>query len=212
MKDYTIFKSASDKDEFILSYRVETYEDGKYLVVILSSGMEKRYRYSEDIELYILDKMKNQLLHYKPAIEKFEKNKDLDNSLARCFGSFAVSGIACLLINGIPAKITGSILALMGSIGFTLGTYNKKCRSVALEDFKKNMLFINNEEYINNAIEDNKEILEFNDIKKYSTVLNNHELGLNLNSINQMSTFELKELLSFIEFSKKQGNKKLIKK
>lgn len=217
MKDYTIELMNDDdyekkRKEFILKYVVS--EDNKFIKVYYANKRLTVIRYSVENEKKILEKMRNQVINYKEIILKnIEKNKEnLDDNrrLSVLFSAFTFFGIGFLLTGESKARALGIFLSLFGSGILVISFINKWHDKVLLDDFRKNLLFIENEDVINKILsEDSDILLNFTEsIIKGLVLKKDNSYECTINSIDKISYQELIKMLTIINKEKEYVIKK----
>lgn len=203
MKDYSIGKNSSKY--FILNYIII----GNTIVVYYANDDVDTFEYSIDKEKEILERMKYQVISAK----KFYKglNTKLEIFLKLFINEillFIMFIVACMSINLtlIPNIIGGILLPLSMIItGYKLN----KCNKIR-NDFKKHLLFINNEDYLNNIIRDNRDATKGLN-EELRRKLNNNESNnfrFTINTIDGIEYRELREVYRYVD----NKNKSLVKR
>ena len=203
VKDYSI--GINSGKHFILNYIII----GNKLIVYYANDDVDSFEYSKELEKEILEKMKYQVINsknfYMGLNTKLEIFLKLLINEILLFIMFVIGSMS-IKLTLIP-NIIGSILLPISIIitGYKLN----KCNKIR-NDFKKHLLFINNEDYLNsiirNDIESTKELEE-----KLRRKVNNNESNnfkFTINTIDGMEYRELREVYRFVD----NKNKSLIKK
>lgn len=203
MKDYSIGKNSGK--HFILNYIII----GNKLIVYYANDDVDTFDYSIEKEKEILERMKYQVTSSKNFYDGLNTKLEIFLKLLineiLLFIMFVIGSMS-IKLTLIP-NIIGSILLPISIIitGYKLN----KCNKIR-NDFKKHLLFINNEDYLNNIIrndiESTKELEE-----KLRRKVNNNESNnfkFTINTIDGMEYRELREVYRFVD----NKNKSLIKK
>lgn len=177
MKDYSLGLNKY----FILRYEVDK-ENNKITIYYNNDVVTEEY--SKTREKEILEKMKEQIT----IRDNFEERREI---FIKTYGIGAILEYLVTFSNITLAILNSSILnGFFGGIFFGIGTfYTQKMlkNHFLLEDYKKTMLFLENEEKIN-------EYLKSID---YGTLMpvEGQMTSLNINDVDKMSTKELKKLI-----------------
>ena len=193
MKDYSIGKNSGK--HFILNYIII----GNKLIVYYANDDVDTFDYSIEKEKEILERMKYQVTSSKNFYDGL-------NTKLEIFLKLLINEILLFIWTLIP----NSIRSILLSISIIITGYKlNKCNKIR-NDFKKHLLFINNEDYLNNIIrndiESTKELEE-----KLRRKVNNNESNnfkFTINTIDGMEYRELREVYRFVD----NKNKSLIKK
>lgn len=224
MDDYTTeildkLKRKEESSNFILKYEIvdknKLNKNKDKIIVYLANGKKVVFNYTNEIEQNILDTMKKQVINYKKIIEVNEKKKIEKDALIY---SFLVSSLVMILTGLISYKITNNIVHFINMLipSITLacsGLIYKQKYVNKYNDFKKNMLFIENEEKINQKVLENSNVLT-NVISKKNydkmVIKPDGKKGYTINSIDKMKLKELKNMLELIKLED-ELNKRNIK-
>lgn len=203
MKDYSISKNSSK--HFILNYIII----GNKLIVYYANDDVDSFEYSKELEKDILEKMKYQVINSKNFYMGL--NTKLEIFLKLLINEillFIMFIIGCMNINfTLIPNIIGSVLLPISMIitGYKLN----KCNKIR-NDFKKHMLFINNEDNLNEVIRNNVDITRGLDEelrrKVFKSESNNFKF--NINTIDDFKYKELREVYRYVD----NKNKSLIKR
>lgn len=194
MKDYSIDKNNSK--HFILNYIII----GNTIIVYYANDDVDAFDYSIEKEKEILERMKYQVISSKNFYMGL--NTKLEIFLKLFINEillFIMFIIGCMNINfTLIPNIIGTILLPISMIitGYKLN----KCNKIR-NDFKKHMLFINNEDYLNNIIRNNIESTKGLE-EKLRRKLNNNESNnykFTINTIDGMEYKELREVYRYVD-------------
>lgn len=179
MKDYSLGLD----DDFILNYSVDYEAD---TITINYNNKSLIVPYTKDKEEEILIKMKRQLKFYSYNEAAIKGEKDFHMKYFRM--EFL------LLISNIILSCTGSYLSpfvagFCGSCSYYLYLKALKQKNL-LDDIKKNKLFLENEDKINEFL---KLICLEEDLE--TNMLINREISLNINDIDGYTYEDVKELV-----------------
>lgn len=203
MKDYSISKKSSK--HFILNYIII----GNKLIVYYANDDVDSFEYSIDKEKEILERMKYQVTSSKKFYDGL--NTKLEVFLKLLINEillFTMFIMACMSINlTLIPNIIGTILLPTSIIitGYKLNKYNK-----IRNDFKKHLLFINNEDYLNNIIRNDIESTKGLE-EKLRRKLNNNESNnfkFTINTIDGMEYKELREVYRYVDNKNKSLTKR----
>lgn len=199
MKDYLIKKEEkNEKGEFILNYKIEDdqvtiyYADGSNLI----KKMNK-----ETIES-LNEKLKEQLIKQN----ELGKEKYIDSTLydhkTRCYVELPIASSLAIMYG-----LTYDTSLLVFSTLFSAITIRELLvsdkLSKLLKDFKKNLLFTENEKFINEQLSNlNNDEVEINLSKNINELLINCDNSLDINKIDKTSLKEIKKLIKFLEKNK----------
>ena len=183
MKDYSLSKE--EAMTFILNYNIE----GDKIIINLASGNSYEVENTRENEKVILEKMREQVVG--AGINGYFK----DNKTSVVCGSVLVATGALNIAvhaNSLAIENFGSPLAYgafiaLCSCGFGFGLYNVISSQRIINDYKKNKLFLDNEDLFIEEIKDDDDYI----IRK--------EYALTLNDVDKMS---YKEVMSAIEKAK----------
>lgn len=196
MKDYSIVKN--NNKHFILNYIII----GKQIIVYYANDDVDTFYYSIEKEKEILERMKYQVISskrfYKGLNTKFEIFLKLFINEILLFIMFIIGSMS-ITLTLIP-NIIGSILL---PISILITGYNlNKCNSIR-NDFKKHLLFLNNEEYFNNIIRNNLDATKELDEKLRKKVFNDesNNFRFSINTIDNMEYKELREVYRYVDNS-----------
>jgi len=211
-------KCYSNKNEIRQSF-IRSYSILGNQLIINYATEESVIPYTRENEIKLLNRMKEQLKTY--GKDYFERRRII-NSKYLFQQIILISLNLFLTFSGGYLSIVNLLCAVLLT-GLTIGkltVFDK--HDVLLEDYNKNILFINNEEFINKNLSKCKEINGVSeDVKLYISVLQEakKEDALDINAIDVMSYEDLKNILKELkslnsdEFSlESQQSKKLIKK
>ena len=207
MKDYS-----TNSDCFILNYKIL---DNEIIVNFSSSKGRDKYTvpYSIVNEKKILEKMKKQVLKAS-RFDNYEYEKYLGLKFRFRFGLILFI-VAALIVSSYifnptsiisyPKLFLDSLIIIFSIYKFTYNTVKFikfKRKSI---DLAKNNLFLENEEIINDALKNNKNILACTKVTIEDLNLNRTYPSLDINKIDKI---KLKELKQIIENSKFKNNLK----
>lgn len=203
MKDYSIDKNNSK--HFILNYIII----GNTIIVYYANDDVDAFDYSIEKEKEILERMKYQVISsknfYKGLNTKFEIFLKLFINEILLFGMF-IMGSMSMNFTLIP-NIIGSVLLPISIIitGYKLNKYNN-----IKKDFKKHLLFISNENGLNNVIRNDMNVTRGLDEGLRKKVFNDcsNNFKFNINTIDGMEYKELREVYRYVD----NKNKVLIKR
>lgn len=194
MKDYLSDKNGSK--DFILNYIVI----GNTIIVYYANDDVDTFEYSINKEKEILEIMKYQVINsknfYNGLNTKFEIFLKLFINEILFFVMFIIGSMS-VNFTLIP-NIIGSIVLPISMIitGYEL----KKCNKIRC-DYKKHILFLKNEDYLNNIIRNNIDATRELEEKLRMKVNNNesNNFKFNINTINGMEYKELKEVYRYVD-------------
>lgn len=215
MKDYTI--NNEDKKMFILSYKVK--KDN--IIVKLASNEKYIIPYTEENEGKILDRMREQITENVDFERRSIKEYILLLLLTIALGVGTLIISAKFLPNLITHPSIKTILANIPTFGaaaitaisgiFTIST------AEILKDFRKNKLYLEKEEELNDKVKENQNILSnvSNKTRKMVESTPEDKEVFDINKMNKVSLQDLKQLLENIkrdeEFDFDYEPKKLIR-
>lgn len=210
MRDYT-FELLGEDDygekhaDFILNYDV--YRDLKLIKVYYADGKCITMDYNFDNEKYLLEKMREQVLAYKSImLNAKERNIENEKEIGLNLFNFGIVALGCtlLLIKDIPIKVFGSLFFIGGSCLTILDAYAKFSIDYDFDDFDKNLLFIENENRIQEAIGKDQEFLLDLPIRILKGITCNAEgkIGFSINSISKLRYRDIESLLAIIDDNK----------
>lgn len=195
MKDYTF--NNEDKKMFILSYKIK--KDN--IIIKLASKEKYIIPYSIENEQKILERMKEQITENVD----FER-KSIKEYIVLVLITIAL-GLGTMLIAGklLPGLIANpSIKTLLSNmptfvvalITLTSLVFTESTKSI-LKDFRKNKLYLEKEEELNNKVKDNQNILSnvSNKTKKMVESTPEDKEVFDINKIDKISLKDLKQLL-----------------
>ena len=203
MEDYSIDKNNSK--HFILNYIII----GNTIIVYYANDDVDAFDYSIEKEKEILERMKYQVISsknfYKGLNTKFEIFLKLFINEILLFAMF-IMGSMSMNFTLIP-NIIGSVLLPLSIIitGYKLN----KCKYIR-NDFKKHLLFISNEDYLNNIIRNDIESTKGLE-EKLRRKLNNNESNnykFTINTIDGMEYKELREVYRYVDNKNKALTKR----
>ena len=194
MKDYTIDKSISKY--FILNYIII----GNTIIVYYANDDVDTFDYSIEKEKEILERMKYQVINsknfYKGLNTKFEIFLKLFINEILLFAMFIMSSMS-MNFTLIP-NIIGNIILPISIIitGYKLNKYNN-----IKKDFKKHLLFISNENGLNNVIRNDMNVTRGLDEGLRKKVFNDcsNNFKFNINTIDGMEYKELREVYRYVD-------------
>lgn len=203
MKDYSIDKN--NNKHFILNYIII----GNTIIVYYANDDVDTFDYSIEKEKEILKKMKYQVISsksfYKGLNTKFEIFLKLFINEILLFVMFIIGSMNMKL--AIIPNIVGAILLPISMIitGYTLN----KCNKIR-NDFKKHLLFLSNEDGLNNVIRNDMNATKGLDEKLRRKVFNDesNNFKFNINTIDDIEYKELREVYRYID----NRNKSLVKR
>ena len=232
MHNYFKFLNLKNSDEikkkFILKYEISDKE----IIIFFADNTKYKVEYTNDNEIKILKRMKEQIKQYKQIFDE-----QFINNRIKHFDEFVYLllvvlffGFSLFMIGHgeIIANIIGLTLTFLGVIVLggkcLMNIFNKK----VIDDYKKTILFLENEVFINQKINsrDCENIFSnVNDnIKDACPVKSNGKIEVTINTIDKLSLRELKLLLenikketyimndnSFSDLNNKESVKKLKK-
>lgn len=156
MQDYTL--KFDEKEKFITNY---TVEDGE-ITIHYANCKSFKTKYTLELEKSILEIMKNQVLEGK----KYNLKQVIRRIKYICLWIGVGTLIITIPFNGVANLLGMTNIAVKALLGFVLSIVsyiNIIAASMNIEDYKKNMSFIKNEELIFNNL--TKEIGTFTSIK-----------------------------------------------
>lgn len=199
MKDYTINKE--DKKMFILSYKIKD----KNIIAKLATGEKYIIPYTKENEEKILERMIEQITKYP----SFEKKAAIDYCITTILAF--IIGVATILIgrNDLPQLFANpTIKTIIASIPtFVAGTITTIAVGLSvtakniLKDFRKNKLYLDNEEDLNNKVKESQNILSnvTNKTKRMVNTTPENKPVFNINKIDKVSLEDLKQILENIK-------------
>ena len=215
MKDYNLFLDLNGKDEirrkYILRYEIQEEEitNKKNIIIYFADGKKHSLPYTLYTEKQILQKMKEQFNEYKLDMFLWKKGKNFSvnfiNGMVKITTFMLLIGITLLISSSHPLAL--GIGLVFGIIGGGLSLFSWPLKIIAnsqMNDYEKHMLFLENEEFINNSLKQSTTILaNINDKISDKTSINEEGNKICIiNSIDKMSLSELKELLNVIRREK----------
>lgn len=209
-----------ESNNFILKYEITTKNKlnntKEKIILYLANGKKITFNYTKELEQNILDSMKKKVLDYKLFMENAQKRKIEKDALVWSFNTTSITMIASgLLISIILSNIAPLIIMLIPSALLSIsGLIYKQRYTNRYKDFKKNILFIENEEKINQKALENSHI--FNNVINKKThdkmvVKPDGKKGYTINSIDKMQLKELKNMLELIKLEEQLSKKDNIK-
>ena len=199
MKDYTNFIS-TDKDNFIIKYNIKDYS----IIITYANGFKRKIRYTKQNKI----NLDNIIYNEYEKLNKYNIDKYLKKDLNKSIKEFILSIFITFLVLGINI----SSINIFGIISIILlDLYNIKNiieNNNLIKDYKKYILYnrINslNLNYLTNDFELNKDLkdkLRYKTYKDINNRLKNKEKILDINYINKMYLFELKNILIYLKES-----------
>ena len=155
MKDYSA--NEFDRKTFILNYEVNPQDN--VIVVNYADKTNEEIPYSTRAEKVLLEKMKKQVLNHHKEYEKAKKElkectnkKKLALIVATIVLGMALSSFSLGFLNGIIALVyDGIILKMMLKVlGFKQNNVKIRKKLSLIEDYEKNLSFVENEEVFSN--------------------------------------------------------------
>ena len=199
MKDYTLNKK--DEKKFILNYKIKKNK----IFIKLASGERYEIPYNEENEEKILNMMKNQVT------DNLSVDRTVVTNYALSLG-FAVGTIVLAILLGIKSipqfVITKSAESLIGAIPTIACTILSSISAffaienkLIINDYKKNKLYLEREEEINNQVKNNKNILSNVSVNTKNIVYKAKEDDkvFNINKMDKVSLKDLKQILENIQ-------------
>ena len=183
MKDYSLSKE--EAMTFILNYNIE----GDKIIINLASGNSYEVENTRENEKVILEKMRDQVIK-SGATGYFSGNKagTICGSILAATGALNIAVHAnSLAIENFGSPLAYGAFIALCSCGFGFGLYNVISSQRIINDYKKNKLFLDNEDLFIEEIKDDDDYI----IRK--------EYALTLNDVDKMS---YKEVMSAIEKAK----------
>ena len=198
-----------NEDCFILNYKVINNR----IIVNYANGNVDVFVYSIDREKEILSQMKEQVLGSKGCLKSLYNEtmiyfKLLTNKLALFI--FFVAIMLFFDVSLLAAAVTFTYFPVV--IGLLVRKLIK-CKGV-IEDVKKNLLFLSNEEKINSDIRNKSEVREniVEEVRDKVFSLDNGSFPFSFNSIDEISFDELKEIYDSAVEPKESNNAKVLSK
>ena len=208
MHDYTIGISDDQKQDearnkFILKYKIKYHNNRKKIIVYLANHKKVVFDYTKELEQGILNAMKENVYNYKVIMDKVpNKEKEQLGTMLFIFGALWIIISLISTITSGYIKDTSIMSLFFSSMLTTVGLKYNKNQTKRYEDFKKNMLFLENEARINQKILENTNTLE-NIISKKShdkiVMKPDGNKGFTINSIDKISLNELKRMIELIK-------------
>lgn len=203
MKDYSIDKSNSK--HFILNYIII----GNTIIVYYANDDIDTFEYSIQKEKEILEKMKYQVISSKKFYDGLNAKLEIFLKLLineiLLFTMF-ILGSMSMNLTLIP-NIIGSVMLPISIIitGYKLN----KCNKIR-KDFKKHILFLNNEGNLNNVIRDNMDITRGLDEELRKKVQHNesNNFKFTINTIDGIEYRELREVYRYVDNKNKSLTKR----
>lgn len=217
MKDYTMNKE--EKNMFILNYKIKKNN----IIIRLASKEKYIVPYTEENEKIILDRMKEQVTE---NID-FEKEASKEYIILTLFTIALAFTTVLLMGKYLPSLISHPTLKTLISnipsfIGLGLTSISALFSVSAqetLEDFRKNKLYLNKEEELNEKINNNQNLLSnvSTKTKKMVETATEDKPVFDINKIDKVTLKDLKQLLENFKRDEEFGfdytkTKKLIKK
>lgn len=171
----------NNKFNFVRYYKIENNK-----IIIYFSYVVLSTTYSKELELKVLEKMKEQINTYNKKTYKF------DIIVPSIWAFTAIFQYTLALINKNPLYfITGGLYTANSSISAipSLKSY------LTTNDLKKHLLFLENEELINKLIREKMIELDLTDEESMNLVPA-FDAHVNINDIHYMNKKQIKELIS----------------
>lgn len=195
MKDYSLTYDGSKT--FVLNYEISDNQ----IIVNLASGEKYTIPYTLENEKKLLERMKYQVQNSSDYVRKQEKNFSMS-------WKWAIFELCMLLFNSISALTGASANILVSSlcagwfgIALTFRTLSMIISKKNIADVKKNRYFLENEERLNEKVRDNSNILS-NTKQKTKEMVSSTPIEkevFNINTIDQVTYSELKQIMANIE-------------
>ena len=208
MHDYTFGitddqKQDEARNKFILKYKIKYHNNKKKIIVYFANYKKVVFDYTKEIEEGILNTMKENVYNYKEIMDKVpNKEKEQLGTMLFIFGTLWLILSFVSIITSGAFKTTTLVPLFFSTMLTTVGLKYNKNQTKRYEDFKKNMLFLENEAKINQKVLENPNTLE-NIISKKShdkiVIKPDNNKGFTINSIDKMSLKELKSILELIK-------------
>ena len=199
MKDYTLNKK--DEKKFILNYKIKKNK----IFIKLASGERYEIPYNEENEEKILNMMKNQVT------DNLSVDRTVVTNYALSLG-FAVGTIVLAILLGIKSipqfvitKSAESLISAIPTIACTIlssiSAFFAIENKLIINDYKKNKLYLEREEEINNQVKNNKNILSNVSVNTKNIVYKAKEDDkvFNINKMDKVSLKDLKQILENIQ-------------
>lgn len=208
MHDYTFGinddqKQDEARNKFILKYKIKYHNNKKKIIVYLANHKKLVFDYTKELEQGILNAMKENVYNYKEIMDKVpNKEKEQLGTMLFIFGALWIIISLISTITSGYIKDTSIMSLFFSSMLTTVGLKYNKNQTKRYEDFKKNMLFLENEARINQSVLENTNTLK-NIISKKShnkiVMKPDGNKGFTINSIDKMSLNELKRMIELIK-------------
>lgn len=220
MRDYTIGinddkEQEKARDKFILKYKIKYKNNKKKIIVYFANHKKVVFDYTKQLEQGILSVMKENVYNYKAIMNKVpNKEKEQLGTMLFIFGTLWLILSLISTITSGSFKDTSLMSLFFSSMLITIGLKYNKNQTKRYEDFKKNMLFLENEERINQKmLENTKSLTSIITKKSYNKIITKPDgnKGYTINSIDKMSLNELKNILELIEIENSNIEKEKIK-
>ena len=190
MKNYSLNKK--EAEIFILNYIILN----NFIIVNYANGNVITMPYSTQKEKNILEKMRHQVLDCGEFYSILKNKFKIVSKLLVYEVIIFVSLLAAIVITPNPALVfvIVSIFSLVIGISFTLYKvlYYQKLRN----DIKKHLLFLDNEDYLNLILRNNKNIRQNLDTTSLTKVYEGRQgdFSFDINTIDNINYSELKHL------------------
>lgn len=208
MHDYTFGinddqKQDEARNKFILKYKIKYHNNKKKIIVYLANHKKVVFDYTKELEQGILNAMKENVYNYKEIMDKVpNKEKEQLGTMLFIFGALWIIISLISTITSGYIKDTSIMSLFFSSMLTTVGLKYNKNQTKRYKDFKKNMLFLENEARINQSVLENTNTLK-NIISKKShnkiVMKPDGNKGFTINSIDKMSLNELKRMIELIK-------------
>ena len=155
MKDYSA--NEFDRKTFILNYEVNPKDN--IITINYADGTNEEILYSRKTEKVLLEKMKKQVLEHQKEYEKAKKEfkkctskKKIDLIFVAITLGIALSAFKFGIINGIISLVYNGIMLkmMLKVLGFKQNNIKIQNTLSLIEDYEKNLSFIENEEAFSN--------------------------------------------------------------
>jgi len=185
MKDYTIMIPLGDecgdqKENFILRYNIN--EKDNLIEVYYANHHMETIAYSVDNELELLKKMKQQVIDYRDFIINAEKIKKEEEEEKRkiviMLTGMMILGWGFVFSDYIKNKNFILSYTVLRTIISGIAVHNQVRDKMLFDDFNKNLLFLENEDIINER-----------------KICEKGEKQITINSIDKMSLKRLRKIL-----------------
>lgn len=200
MKDYSL--SLEERKDFVLGYDIT--DDGM-IIVNYAKGKPWIIPYNKENEQILLDKMEKQLgnasNYEKKLTSKFVKNLTLSAIL---FGLGFIPAVRLFLGESVE-YLNYASYAFMGSS--LIPTFNAIRNKVKLNDLKKNVVFLEIKDKLNDAVKSDQNILVNVSSKTKSVVTDfpNDREVFDVNSFNYVPFRDLEQIMENAERNEQFG-------